>query len=63
MRAQSRETTTQQLTTVSRYVEQAKMQIDLMRTAMHRVDTDFELTGAVSCDSIEFIRTVQRVIA
>lgn len=56
-------TTTQQLTTVAKYVAQATMQIDLMRAALHRVDRDFELRGMISCDTIEFCRTVQRVIA
>lgn len=51
------------LAAVRKYVDEAMMQIDLMRTALRRVDRDFEQCGMITCETIEFCRTVQRVIA
>lgn len=56
-------TSQHQLAAVHKYVAEAMMQIDLMRTALRRVDRDFEQCGTVTCETIEFCRTVQQVIA
>lgn len=44
-------------------ITQSITQLKLMRLALDRVDHDVELTGTVSCDSIEFVRSVKGLIA
>lgn len=40
-------------------ITQAIVQIKLMRLALDRVDRDVEQCGTVSCDTIEFVRSIK----
>ncbi len=44
-------------------VTQAVTQINLMRNALHRVDSDFEKSGTVSCETMEYVRRVKGLLA
>jgi hypothetical protein len=42
-----------------KFVQTTNTQIQLMRQALLRADRDFEQTGTVSCETMEFIRSVR----
>jgi hypothetical protein len=46
-----------------RFVEDCVCQLNLMRAALNRVDVDFEMTGTVSCETMEYIRSVKGLLA
>ncbi|MBC3932002.1 hypothetical protein [Undibacterium curvum] len=54
---------TPQLAELRKQVHKATLQINLMRQALHRADTDFEETGTVTCETMEFIRSVKELLS